>query len=182
MNLAHKATLLQKEAMNQLVVDQITYEKVGAMKKALVALRKRIKEIYDPMISKAKVAYDGIRGERDKHLKPVTESEAILKKKIITYEDKKWKEEEEARIKAEEEAKEEAKMFGGNPDEAEPEEVAPTIDKVKGTGIRRTWKAQVINIDKVPREYMMANQVALNMAVRYAEGKIEIPGIKNVYN
>jgi len=29
---------------------------------------------------------------------------------------------------------------------------------------------------------MMANQVALNMAVRYAEGKIEIPGIKNVYN
>lgn len=47
-------------------------------------------------------------------------------------------------------------------------------DKVKGT--RRSWKAQVVDEYKIPREYLIVDEVKINKVVR--AGVRSIPGVK----
>lgn len=163
-----------------------------------------IKMVLDPGVKNSKEAYDKNRAERDKYLKPVVECEDILKRKIKDYEDKKAFEAEQKRKKdameakkeqerlqkiADEEAEAEAKEFGVPVEDVEKEEVeqeyiAPVhnIDKASGLGIRRTWKAQVIDISKVPVEYLMPNMPMLNAKARADQKDFNLPGCVAIYD
>ena len=91
--------------------------------------------------------------------------------------------------KAKQDAKDEAEVMGVdekdvkvaevekvNPEDIETEQPLPTIDKVAGLGIRRTWKARVTNKSKLPLEYLTPNIVLLNGLAREYKGKFNIPG------
>jgi hypothetical protein len=52
------------------------------------------------------------------------------------------------------------------------------MPKIAGTAMRETWKATVIDESKVPREYLMVNQAALDAVAKAAKGKVVIPGVK----
>ena len=71
-------------------------------------------------------------------------------------------------------------------EEAAAEVVAPVVQiasvtpKVQGQAIRRTWRARVVNVALVPREYLVPNQQALDAFARATKGAIPLPGIEMV--
>lgn len=95
------------------------------------------------------------------------------------------------KVEAEQKVKDEAEVMGVDVAEVkvdEIEEVQPedvevaqpiaTIDKVKGLGIRKVWKAKILNIEKVPRTYMIPDMVRLNDLARKNKSKMSIPGVE----
>ena len=109
----------------------------------------------------------------------------IEKQKKLEEENKRRREE------AEQKAKDEAEVMGVDEKEIEVEKIEeatvedidveqplPTIDKVKGLGIRRNWKARVIDKSKIPIEYLEPNMVALNGLARSLKDKFNISGVE----
>lgn len=69
--------------------------------------------------------------------------------------------------------------------------VAPTIDRMKGLGIRRTWGARVVSIKdlcravadgKQPESYVVANMQALNARAKADKTAMRVPGVVAVEN
>lgn len=58
--------------------------------------------------------------------------------------------------------------------------VPPTIQKEKGEIKRKAWKAQVQNIEAVPRQWLMINQKAIDQYAQSTKGQVPIPGIRFV--
>lgn len=88
-----------------------------------------------------------------------------------------------AQRKADAEAAEKAKREAALFDEPAPITV-PTITReaarvVTTTGAKATastyWKGDVVDVDKLPRQYLMVNQAAIDAAVR--GGTRDIPGV-----
>lgn len=55
--------------------------------------------------------------------------------------------------------------------------VAPIVETT-GSSIRRTWKARVVDVSLVPREYMVVNEVALQGFARATKGQVKIAGVE----
>ncbi len=60
----------------------------------------------------------------------------------------------------------------------EPISVAPITPKVEGLNFATTWKWEVADISKVPREYMRLDESAIGGVVRAMKDKTSIPGIR----
>lgn len=61
--------------------------------------------------------------------------------------------------------------------------VAPVVQiatpaKVAGESARVTWKARVVDVSLVPREYMIVNETALQAMARATNGAIRVPGVE----
>ena len=56
--------------------------------------------------------------------------------------------------------------------------VAPTIETPKGMSFREQWTAEVVDFAKLPDEYKLPNQSALNKIAQATKGTISIPGVK----
>lgn len=61
--------------------------------------------------------------------------------------------------------------------------VAPVVqvaepEKVKGASTSKTWKARVVDISIIPREYLVVNQKALDALARATKGAINIKGVE----
>ncbi len=52
------------------------------------------------------------------------------------------------------------------------------VRKESGESVRTTWKARVVDIEKVPRFYMVVNEAMLNAVAKTTKGKSTIPGIE----
>jgi len=59
---------------------------------------------------------------------------------------------------------------------------APIPARVQTVGIstREDWDIELIDINLVPREYMMFDEVKARKVVRASKGAVQIPGIKNI--
>jgi hypothetical protein len=57
-------------------------------------------------------------------------------------------------------------------------QVAPATQAVAGVSGRSTWKAEVIDLATLPREWMLPNQAALDAHARATKGMIPIAGVK----
>ena len=61
----------------------------------------------------------------------------------------------------------------------EPAYVAPAPPpKVAGFSRPKTWKAEVINMAELPREYMLPNQQALDSLAKSTKGAVKVPGVR----
>lgn len=56
--------------------------------------------------------------------------------------------------------------------------IAPIIETPEGVSYSVIWKAEVVDISQVPREYMIPNLQALDGVARATKGSIEIPGVR----
>ena len=56
--------------------------------------------------------------------------------------------------------------------------VAPQIETPKGVSYRDNWTAEVIDINLIPREYLVVNMQALNAVAKSTKGTLTIPGVK----
>lgn len=59
--------------------------------------------------------------------------------------------------------------------------VASEVPKVKGAGVRDNWRFEIVDGAKIPREYLMPDEVAIGKVVRALKEKTNISGIR-VYN
>lgn len=107
-------------------------------------------------------------------MKPLEELVKNIKDKMIIWSREEQKRLDEEQKKLEKEAMEKAKK------DKTSEVVVPIINDIKSqrgevstSTIKKIWKWKVTEETKVPREYLMINDKALNEAVRNGERKIE---------
>lgn len=57
-------------------------------------------------------------------------------------------------------------------------EVASSTPRLAGIAARTTWKARVVNLAMVPREWMIVNQDALDKFAGATKGAVPVPGVE----
>lgn len=56
--------------------------------------------------------------------------------------------------------------------------VAPPTQNPEGLQFRENWRWRLVNIDQVPREYMILDEKLLNATARSAKGRARVPGVE----
>ena len=171
--------------------------------KGIKKMQEKVKESFNPIIEQAHKSHKEAIEQRDKYLKPLIETERKFKDSILDFNKKAeeeqreiervanellYKKAEEQREKLlnesketedlwkKEELKEDAKLI-----------VAQTVDIQKrvinqeGISIKKTWKARVIDINIVPKEFLIieANIPMLNKIAREIKDNVLfVPGIQ----
>jgi len=175
------------------------------MSQGIRNLRKRIAELFDPLIAKAHEAHKAIIAARKETEAPLIEAEAVLNPKIASYlaEQEKIRRAEEARLReearkvAEEAALEAAAELEANgmPEAAQAVLESPVIvpkvkveaPKLEGTHTREEWSAKVydfmalvkaVAVGQAPAIMLIPNQTALNQQARSLRGEMRIPGVR----
>lgn len=185
-------------AKEMLVLDEETYDIAAEFLSSLKGLQKEIDETFDPVIKAQHEAHKAALAAKARHYKPIEEAERLLKQKMVGFQDRQEKarlEEErqlrdEARRQEEEERSKRADdlIKAGKAEEAlqlleEPVEtpalILPPVSRpTKGVSTRMVWKFKIVDETKLPREYLVPDQVKINRIVQAADGKIAIPGVE----
>jgi len=164
-------------------------------------MRREINNAFDPIIKKAHEAHREALATKKRYDQPLIEAEMIVKPLIASYMAelaRKRREAEEATRRAEEERRrKEAERIAAAVDESEADgdvsgiaeilsedepEIKPVeyvpAPKLEGTSIRKIWKWKVVDIDKIPREYLIVNPNMISAEMRDKKGETNIPGIQ----
>lgn len=112
------------------------------------------------------------RKSREKELEAARKAGEINKREA----DKLKREAAEAEAREKERAAQDAIVAEANVPEVQ---VKPNIPSVAGVPSRRNWKFRITDIQKIPRQYLMPNEVSIGYFVRETkkEGEV-IPGIE----
>ena len=171
-----------------------------AFKKVIKCLIKEIDETFKPMADKAFAAHRAITGKWKETKHPLLDADNLITGKAKAYlreeENKRLAEERRLReiARKEEEERRLAEALElereGNKEEAqavleEPMQfVAPTvpadIPKLDKRMYRNTWKWRVVDMDKIPSQYLITttNDPVINGLVRSLKNAANIPGIE----
>jgi len=165
---------------------------------------KKVKEKMDPICKASNDAHKANTGLRNELTEPFTHAENLLKQKLARYLNEQAEKqrlaqiEAEAKARAEEQKKQEAILKKAEKAEAKGDTekamelhmeaamvtVAPEIiagpEKVSGVHTSELWGFEITDINAVPREYMIVNEIALNGLAKATKGALTLPGIKFV--
>jgi len=173
------------------VTNQESYIAANDQIGKLQTLRKNIVAEFADTKKAAAEAHKRVCALEKKFLDPVDQRITAFKNATT-----RWYAAEQARIRAEEERKrreaEEAARLAAEAEQAGEEELAleavaeaaaaeasvTVMPKVKGTSMREIYRAVVVDINELPREYMIPNQAALDRVVQATKGAIQIPGVR----
>ena len=124
--------------------------------------------------------------QRDKEAAAIKAAEEALARAAAATNEAEW-------VKAEREAAKAAAVANAAAAKAEAREeaaaavapapvisVASVTPVVKGQALRKVYRARVVELSLVPREYMLVNQVALDAFARATRGAVKIPGVEIV--
>ncbi len=194
-----------QRAKSTTVTDATTYTAACELLKGIKALRQRISETFDSHISRAFQAHRALCREKQDAEAPLSEAEGILKRALVAFDDEqeRLRRLEEARLREEARIREEQQQLevaaameleAQRTDDhtllleamdlveqpvAEPTVlVQRTTPKVSGISFRETWKYKVVDLSKVPREYLMLDAVKVGGVVRALKAGTNIPGIQ----
>jgi hypothetical protein len=175
------------------VTDQASYEAAGEILREIASRKKEIKDKFAEPKKAAAASHKAICNLENELLAKVSEHENSIRQKMAAY----WQAEQQ-RIAAEQERKRKeaeemarlamaAESSGDTETAAEAIAVAAMTEasvtvapKAAGVSMRKVWRAKVIDIDKVPREYMTVDQASLDAVAKATKGKIKIPGVEFV--
>ena len=173
------------------VTNQETYVQANDQIGKLQTVRKAIVERFSDPKKAAAEAHKKICALEKEFLNPVDQRIAALKGATV-----RWYAAEQERIRAEEERKrkeaeelaklaQEAEATGDEATAAEAVVEAAMVEakvtvmpKVAGTSMREVYKATVVDVDALPREYMMPNQSLIDRVVQSTKGALQIPGVR----
>lgn len=185
-------------AKEVVIADNEIYKVAAEFTIGLKGIQKRINETFDPIIKRMNEATKEARAQKERHAAPVAEAERILKDKIAAYqaESEKKRKADENRLRAEAEKQlvkdreaaaaqlkaegraEEAKQIIDTPVSPPVVIVQPTIPKVKGIQSRKTWDFRITDPGKLPREYLVPDEVKIRGVVRQLGNEAKIDGIE----
>ncbi len=180
------------------------YLTAGESLKQIKGTAKKVLDYWAPIKKSAHEVWKGICEKEKSMTDPLTKAEGIVKQKMLTYQrkveaEKRAAEEELKRKLAEEQEKalaeaikadEEGDAIGSVMAMAQAEAletIRPTVHmeapKVVGMSTRKTWKARIINEDKVPTKVngMLVRPVdmsALNRLALMSKGTMKIDGVE----
>lgn len=175
------------------IFDQSSYEQAGEILRNIATVKKEIKAKFAEPKEKAHEAHKAICDLEKELLTKVTERENEIRQKMSIY-----YQAEQKRIAAEEERKrQEAERLmqtaveaeaAGDTETAETytalaamsEATVTVAPKAAGVSFREVWKAKVVDESKVPREYLIVNQTALDAVAKATKGSIKIAGVEFV--
>ena len=193
-----KTMAIPDQARGIIVVNNESMERANTLLLDIRALRKEVEATFKPLAQKAFEAHKAVKAQWDKAEAPLKEGEAILKSSIRAYMDEveRIRREEERRLQEIARKQEEERRLAealqaeaeGNKEEAEAilEEPAyipmPTvkadIPKVDNRLFRKVWKFKIVDIKKIPIQYLMPDMVKIGGVVRAMKDKTDIPGIQ----
>lgn len=199
--LRQKTLTIPEQARLIKVTDAPTYERAGDILGQIKALRKEIDAGYDSIISKAYAAHKEAVAKKKEADEPLAQAEAILKPQMLSFvneqrrkaEEEERRQREEARKKAEQEQleaaiqaeaegdKEAAEAIIQEPVYIPPIQVKAEIPKVSGFSVREQWTFEIVDDKKIPREYLIVDEVSIGKIVRAMKDKTRIDGIR-AYN
>ncbi len=175
------------------VIDNASNEEAAGFLKKIKADQKEIKNFFAEMKEAAAAAHKAICNRENSLLKPLQESESLLKNKMSVF----WEAQEKIRIEAERKAAEEAEKLNSEAvaaikegDEEKAQELTTQANirtaavqvsapqKVSGISVREVWKWEVTDINAVPRQYLIVNESALNAIAKSAKDTLKVPGIR----
>lgn len=190
------------------VVDTTSYLAAGELWKSIKALRVKVADTFDKSIKAAHELHKGLVAKKKEHDAPLDAAERMVKQAMSSYdlEQEKIRQAEQRRLeeiarKAAEErilleaiaAEEDAKRNGATKEEAaqeaqaimeEPVYVPPVVipkatPKMQGGPVYTTrWDFEIIDIEKIPRQYMVPDLVKIRQVVTALKEQANIPGIR----
>lgn len=195
-NVIEKQEELRQEVMvaakaDITVVDQATYAAANNLIGRLQGIRKEVVARFADPKKKAAEAHKAVCELEKAFLAPVDEKIRLLKTSTTN-----WYTAEQRRIEAEAERKrKEAEDLAALSAEAEASGDADTaaeavaaaamaeatvtaMPKVAGTSMREVWKAVVVDVSQLPREYMIVNQSMLDKMAQATKGAVPVPGVR----
>ena len=173
------------------VVDQATYAAANNLIARLQGVRKEVVVRFSDPKKKAAEAHKAVCELEKSFLAPVDEKIRLLKNSTTN-----WWAAEQRRIEAEAERKrKEAEELAALSAEAEAQGDADTaaeavaaaamaeatvtaMPKCAGTSMREVWKAVVVDVSQLPREYMIVNQSMLDKMAQATKGAVPVPGVR----
>ena len=196
----NRATALQ-------IKDDESMQKGAKILREIKTVRKRVKEVFKPILDAQKEAMNKTKAEFSKYDSPLKTAEGMLKNRLGDYqneqEQKRKAEEaklqEQARKQAEEIKLAQAKQLedAGQKDMAdavlEQDVKVPVVKieetKAEGVSTRENWSAEVTDFRELveavasgdfPLDYLEANQPALNAMARATKRAFKVPGVTAV--
>lgn len=190
--------VLDKQIFTLRVVNTETYLQAGEIFKAIGAMAKRINAFFEPLCKKADEAHKALTSAKAAELAKLAPLRDHVNKEQTAWniEQEKVRKAEEDRLRQEALKAEEDRRLAdalqaekeGNKEEAiaileEPAFVPPPIvesltPKISGQAMVTTWRWRLIDINKLPRQYLQVNESAVNQVVRALKGKTVISGIE----
>ena len=174
MELTREQLELQIHTVNSLVINSDNQlELANELAKYSNTQIKEIKAKYKPQKQDLDKQKKEILGKEKDALKPYENAKTVIKSAISEY----MKKSELERIEQEKRIKEEEEKYGISL------EVVKEVPKLKGTHIRKTWKARIVDDDKVPVKIGTTmireiNMSVLNDIAKVYQGNFEIPGVE----
>lgn len=193
-----RALSVPERAKEIVIQDSQSFERAGGILTAIKALRGEINEAFDPIIKKAYAAHKEAVAQKKRAEVPLVEAEKYLKPQIAKYiaeqERIQRAEEERLRYEAAKQAEEEQLQAALAAEEAgDRAEAAAIIEddnplppiilsdptpKLEGVSVRKLWKFRIVDVNKIPRQYMLPDEKAIGAVVRGLRDKANIPGIE----
>ena len=203
----NRAVSILDTAKTVKVVDPETYTAAGFIWKSLKDMMKEVDEAWDKNIKLWHEGHKNALADKARYYQPLDTASRTVKKLMSDYnlaqeririaEQRRL---EEIALKAEEErllqeaivTEAEARASGASKEEAAQEAAAiiekpvyvppiiipKEVPKVTGMSFRTIWKFRIIDIAKIPREYLEPDMVKIGGVVRALKGQTNIPGIR----
>lgn len=190
------------QAASMVVNSAESYGSASDFLKRVKQAQNRVTAFFAPMKQKAYEAHRAITAQESETLKPLQQAEATVKRIMSEYyqaqERIRIAEQQKAQAAADEAARKERERLEREASKLKTPElreqrmekaaqviapmiqVATAVPVISGQQVRKTWKAVVVNVDLVPREYMVVNEQALQAFARATKGAVKIPGVQFV--
>lgn len=189
-----------REATALVISDQQSRDSAMLFLKNVKTMQKRVTDFFTPIKQAARAAWQKTVDGENELLKPLQDAEAHVKTKVIGFdrEVERRRIEEQRRLQAiaDEEARRERERLEKQAAKIKtPElreerlaaaaavvapvvEMAPVIEKQGGEATKKVWKARVLDAAKVPREWMIVDEKALNAFARATKGAKSVEGVQ----
>lgn len=200
----NESTNIVDAANNMNITNQEDLVYAAGFLNNIKATQKKIKEYWEEPIKRAYDAHKALKAKENAMLEPLQNSEKIIKDKIDDYNAvmQRLKEEEEARLRAEQERQaleqlEEAEKLRAEGNEVEAQiaesnaemmaqvevKVDPMIEKVQGLSFRKDFEIVVTDPYKVPAyingtEIRKIDLAQIKRFVKMTNNGVQIPGIQ----
>lgn len=158
----------QAEAIQVTTTEQeeSAYTALTQIKQAIKTIEDKRKEITKPLNASLKAANAMFKTLS----KPFIEADRIVRDKVMDF-----RQLQEEKAQKELERREKIQKAHEDKGHQTHEIIAPKAEVSKVTTVTKRWTFEVVNVDKVPREYLVLDSVSVNKAIR--NGVREIDGL-----
>jgi len=194
-----KALTIIEQARSVIITDSPSYAMAGELWKAITDVKKQVDESFKPIILKAHQAHKEALAQRAKIFDPLDKAGRSVKTAMESYDrdQEQIRQEEERRLREiarkEEEKRQLAEALeaerNGDKEEMEvileapiyvpPVIVPKTTPKLQGGPVYRTiWQFRITDAQKIPRAYLMPDEVKIGQVARALKEATNIAGVE----